>query len=221
MSIVATVFIPEGIIMSADSRLTGTTKHNDSGIIDRHTLSDNSQKIFLIKDNLIGISCCGNATISGKSVGDFIRSFEIEKVEKQDDVCSIAIKLKDYTMSNHGDGVIYHVCGYLNDVQYIYVIINKEITRINIDSNEKTVWAATWHGEQDILQKLLLGDNHLQFDWNFMQLKDGIDLAEFMVDLTCKTQRFTSGLATCGGAIDILVITKDYTKWIKHKVLNP
>lgn len=220
MSIIATVYIPEGIIMSADSRLTGITTHGN-GMMDRHTISDNCQKIFLIKDKLIGISCCGNATIGGKSFGDFIRSFEIEQVKKDDDVCSIATKLRDYTISNNGIGVIYHVCGYLNDVQYYYSINEREIIRNNIDANGNTTWATSWSGEQGILSRLFTGENALQVDWNFMQLKDGIDLAEFMVDLTCKTQRFTCGLATCGGAIDILLITKDYAKWVKHKVVNP
>ncbi|MCS4570226.1 hypothetical protein FZ989_06590 [Clostridium perfringens] len=74
MSIITTVYIPEGIVI--DSRLTGTTTYPD-GTKDRHTLSDNSQKLFLIKkNNSIGISCCGDAKIAGKSVGDFIREFE-------------------------------------------------------------------------------------------------------------------------------------------------
>jgi hypothetical protein len=36
-----------------------------------------------------------------------------------------------------------------------------------------------------------------------------------------KYQRFRNGIATCGGPIDLLVITKDYTKFVKHKILNP
>ena len=54
-----------------------------------------------------------------------------------------------------------------------------------------------------------------------MQLKDGIDFAEFLIDVTCKVHRFQTGLGTCGGPIDILLLTKDYSKWIRHKVINP
>ncbi|WP_195990152.1 hypothetical protein [Clostridium sp. D53t1_180928_C8] len=60
----------------------------------------------------------------------------------------------------------------------------------------------------------------MQFNFDFMQLKDGVDLAEFIVDVTIKYQRFDMRLATCGGSIDSLIITKDYSKFIKHKVLN-
>ncbi|MEG1001867.1 hypothetical protein [Clostridium sp.] len=219
MSIIATVFLPEGIAMAADSRLTGMTTHAD-GTKDRRTLSDNSQKLFLIKNNSIGISCCGDARIAGKSVGDFIRSFEIDKVTENDNIKDIVRKLVDYTMDKHGKGVIYHVCGYYKDEQYVYNIKDDEIIRPNLNK-DNIVAGASWDGESNILMSLIASDNGMKIDWQFMQLKDGIDFSEFMVDLTIKTQRFGTGLATCGGPIDILVITKDYSKFIKHKILNP
>ncbi|MGL4570595.1 MAG: hypothetical protein ACRCVJ_05990 [Clostridium sp.] len=219
MSIIATVFLPEGIAMAADSRLTGMTTHAD-GTKDRRTLSDNSQKLFLIKNNSIGISCCGDARIGGKSVGDFIRSFEIDEVTENDNIKDIVRKLVDYTMDKHGKGVIYHVCGYYKDEQYVYNIKDDEIIRPNLNK-DNIVAGASWDGESNILMSLIASDNGMKIDWQFMQLKDGIDFAEFMVDLTIKTQRFGTGLATCGGPIDILVITKDYSKFIKHKILNP
>ena len=49
MSVIATVYIPEGIIMAADSRVTGETKY-ENGNVDRYTISDNGQKIFLLKN---------------------------------------------------------------------------------------------------------------------------------------------------------------------------
>ena len=116
MSIIATVFIPEGIAMAADSRLTGLTVHPD-GTRDRRILSDNSQKLFLIKNNTIGISCCGDAVIGGKSVGDFIRSFEIDEIKEEDNIKDVVYKLVKYTQEKHGNGVTYHVCGYDNDEQ--------------------------------------------------------------------------------------------------------
>lgn len=220
MSIIVTVYIPEGIIMATDSRLTGTAI-NENGIKYKYTLSDNSQKLFLIKNDSIGISCCGDAVIGGKSVGDFIRNFEIEKVQKDDNINEITEKLIIYTMDKHGEGVSYYVCGYLEDEPYVYKIENHNMDRQNIGKENRVLRGATWNGETSILTRLLLSDKPLACDWDFMQLKDGIDLAEFLVDVTCKTQRFAAGLTTCGGPIDILVITKDYSKWIRHKVLCP
>lgn len=220
MSIIATVYIPEGIAIAADSRLTGTTTHKD-GTKDRHTLSDNSQKLFLINNNTIGIACCGDAIIAGKAVGDFIRTFEIEEIKKEDTITDIANKLKDYTIKLHGEGVTYHVAGYVDDIPYVYKIINNEIIRNNIKEDNSIQYGFTWNGDPEALRKLVLGNPPMQFNFNLMQLKDGIDLAEFLIDLTIKYQRFDMRLATCGGPIDILVITKDYAKFIKHKILNP
>ena len=78
-----------------------------------------------------------------------------------------------------------------------------------------------WNGEPKAISNLLTGDNAIPIEWNFMYMKDGIDFAEFLVDTTCKIHRFQSGLGTCGGPIDILLLTKDNGKWIKHKVFNP
>jgi len=50
-----------------------------------------------------------------------------------------------------------------------------------------------------------------------MPLKDAVDLAEFIVELTIKYERFADKIPTCGGPIDILVITKDYTQFYRHK----
>lgn len=85
MSIIASVYLKEGIIMSADSRITGTTTHTD-GTKDRHTLSDNGQKLFLIKSESVGISSCGAQVIDGKTIADFIRIFEQEEVNDADTV---------------------------------------------------------------------------------------------------------------------------------------
>lgn len=220
MSIISTVYIPEGIAMAADSRLTGTTRYPD-GMVESYTLSDNSQKIFLLKDKNIGISCCGDATIGGKSVGDFIRQFEIDEIHQDDIVNDIAYKLKDYTLAKHGEGVIFHISGYIADTPYTYRINGSQIERENVNTNGELTNGAFWNGQNDALSKIFLGTPQMEINWDFMQLKDGIDLAEFMVDATIKYQRFSSGLPTCGGPIDILVITKDDSIWIRHKVIKP
>lgn len=54
-----------------------------------------------------------------------------------------------------------------------------------------------------------------------MPLKEAIDFAEFLVDTTIKYERFCDDIQTCGGDIDILVITKDEAFWKQHKIFNP
>lgn len=51
-----------------------------------------------------------------------------------------------------------------------------------------------------------------------MPVQDAIDLAKFLVDLTCKFSRFMPGAATVGGPIEIAATTKhEGFKWIRRK----
>ena len=219
MSIIATVYLKEGIIMATDSRLTRTITKTD-GTKERYPLTDYAQKLFTIKNSKIGISICVNAELDGKTYADFIRDFELNQIGENDSVTEIANKLKDYVQGKYRSDIIFHVCGYLNDKRHVYRIINDTIFVVLNENNEECC-CASWNGEPQVLANLFTGDNALIMDWKFMELKDGIDFAEFMIDATCKIHRFQKGLGTCGGPIDVLLIAKDYSKWIRHKVFNP
>ena len=217
MSVIATVYIPEGIIMAADSRVTGYIQY-ENNLTDRYSLSDNGQKVFLLSKRKVGISSCGEAEICGQTIADFIREFEILHVKEDDSIKEIADNLRLYIHQKKKDAnVKFHVAGYDGDEQKIYVT-NGESTHIN---NDERKYGAIWDGDKDHLTSLINGYPQMIFDWNHMYLKDGIELAEFMIDVNCKAQKFSMGVATCGGPIDILLLTKDETRWIKHKILNP
>lgn len=217
MSIIASVYLKEGIVMSADSRITGTTTHTD-GTKDRHTLSDNGQKLFLISNDSVGISSCGAQVIDGKTIADFVRIFEQEEVNDADTVETIAQKLSLYVAGKYEGDLIFHVCGYNNMKKCIYRIVSDTLT---LEADKQEDCGVIWDGEPKAISNILTGANAIPIEWNFMQLKDGIDFAEFLIDMTCKIHRFQTGLGTCGGPIDLLLITKSYTKWIKHKIINP
>ena len=217
MSIIASVYLKEGIIMSADSRITGTTTHKD-GVKDRHTLSDNGQKLFLIKNDSVGISSCGAQVIDGKTIADFIRVFEQEEITDSDTVENVAEKLSKYIVGKYQGDLIFHVCGYKDIKKCVYRINNDTLTLV-ADSQDDC--GVIWNGEPKVISNILTGTNAIPIEWDFMQLKDGIDFAEFLIDVTCKIHRFQTGLGTCGGPIDILLLTKGYTKWIRHKIINP
>ena len=219
MSIIATVYLRECIVMAADSRITGTTKHPDDHI-DRHSLSDSGQKVFLLKDHSIGISTAGAQDLDGKTIADFIRSFELDEVKPEDSIKDVASKLCEYAKGKYKGSLIFHICGYQAGIKTVIRIVNDKI-EVEVDEKNVDLCGAIWNGEPKVLSLLLTGENAIPIEWNFMYMKDGIDFAEFLVDVTCKIHRFQSGLATCGGPIDILLLTKDYARWIKHKVLNP
>lgn len=272
MSIMCCIYVPEGIVMAADSRLTRTkptkppvelpTKDGTVKTIllseTAYTLSDNSQKVLLIKKANVGVSFCGNAIIDGMTVADFIRRFEIEKVFATDTTAEIAQKLSDYYK---GSGTHFFVSGYNDDIPYVFDVFNHGFKRRNITSNEITspqpkdaaddgnntppdigvpeniknalevpdelpsfptvTFSALWAGQKTAITKIVNNEPVLNAAWNTMPLKDAIDFAEFLIDTTIKYERFCDDIQTCGGDIDILVITKDEAFWKQHKIYNP
>ncbi len=275
MSVMCCVYVPEGIILAADSRLTQTKSSLFPQIIKQgekeinsfsiketvYTLSDNAQKVILMKKNNVGISFCGNATINGLTVADYLRKFEIDKIQSNDSTENTAKKLSECGI---GSGTIFFVCGFDNDIPYVYSVCDKEISRLNVISkkliNEKPIiqacedteklelgkpaiinieqqnendnkkektqeleihYGAHWGGKQLAITKLVNGQPVLITSYHMMPLKDAIDFAEFLIDLTIKYERFSDDIQTCGGDIDVLVITKDNAFWKQHKVYNP
>lgn len=255
--------------MAADSRLTRTITKNpieipqsDSGdkrvVIPQTTFtsSDNTQKVLLIKKANVGISFCGNAIINGMTVADFIRRFEIDKVNAHDTTEQIAQKLSEYYTEK---GTHFFVAGYDSDVPYLFDVLQKTIRRSNIaetpkkgpmqkdvaaggeqddiievgvpgnlkepskEESDKPIirYGATWAGQMTAITKVVNNSPPLNACWDSMPLKDAIDFAEFLIDTTIKYERFCDDIQTCGGDIDILVITKDEAFWKQHKIYNP
>ena len=140
MSVMCCIFVPEGIIMAADSRLTRTRTSApvelpaEEGIrkyrVDRttYTLSDNAQKVFLLSKSKVGISFCGDTIIDGIALADYIRRFEIDKIEKGDTADVVAKKLSEHYT---GNGTLFFVTGYIGDVPFVSQVNNKGVKRFN------------------------------------------------------------------------------------------
>lgn len=218
MSIITVVYTRQGIVMASDSRLTRDIKLED-GSIERFTLTDNAEKIFLIKNGTIGISYCGDSEIEDNYIGEFIKKFDKEDVEVNDSIEEIADKLLKKTLNKGFKDTKYYICGYENEEMYIIVLANEEIKRLNIE-NTISEYSLVWNGFAIPISKIMNGEPPINIDFRNMQLSDAIEFSEFLIDLTIKYQIFEEGVATCGGPIDILVITKDYSKFIKHKILT-
>ncbi len=219
MSIISVVYLPEGIVIAADSRLTGKKEYKDkdeNNIVEKFTLSDNSQKIVLLNKCKVGIASFGEAYIDGKTIADYIRLFEINDIDENDTPESVADKLFKHGPEFHG--TTFYVCGYSKDVPYVYCITATTKERINVDSNGNILFSVAWGGEIEALVKLINDVPVMRRNEKLMPLKDGIDFAEFMVDVTIKYQRFSDCIKTCDGPIDVLVMTKDKAFWHKHKL---
>src|SRR5450759_5214026 len=116
MSLIISVYVREGIVMAADSRLTLTIPLSLPGG-QTHTLSlttsDSAKKLFLAPDN-VGIATCGAADIGGVPIAGFVESFVVEKVKGRNLAAEqVANELKVY-LSALGvrPGTVFHIAGY-------------------------------------------------------------------------------------------------------------
>ena len=222
MSIMCSVYVPEGIVMAADSRMTANLmvktpdgKTQQQGMF---TVSDNAQKVFLLSKVRAGITSCGTAVLDNKMVSDYLRIFEIEEVSPRDSITDVAKKLQSYAFKFFPN-VHFFVCGYEQEEPFVYDV-SKELKRLNMD-NGNLKYASSWSGEQQAITKLLNSQPPTPVNHVLMPLKDAIDFAEFLIDITIKLQRFEMKPKTCGGDIDVLVLTKDDAYWYRHKIHKP
>ena len=222
MSIMCTVYVPDGIVLAADSRMTGNImlktpdgKTQQQGMF---SISDNAQKVFLLGKVRVGVASCGAAVLENKTISDYLRIFEIEEVTPRDTVTDVAKKLQAYAYK-HFPHVNFFVCGYDEDEPFVYDV-GKELKRINMD-NGNIRYASSWSGEQLAITKLLNSQPPTPINHNLRPLKDAVDFADFLIDITIKLQRFETKPKTCGGDIDILVLTKDDAFWYRHKIFKP
>lgn len=129
--------------------------------------------------------------------------------------------------------------------EYRFVFPNyKAPERIRPDQNGKPVYGASWHGQRDAIQRLYKGydpkigqilidkgidkkivvelpKDLVKLEWPMiydgMPLQDAIDLAEYLITVVIGRFRFLPGAPTCGGAIDIAVITHKGFIWVRRK----
>jgi hypothetical protein len=219
MTIISVVCVPEGMAMAADSRLIGSYTRSN-GVVDRFNFTDNAQKLFLIRKKTLGVSFCGDAFIEGKPIAELLRLFDLSQIQPSDKVPEVAAKLRDYLLDGYGEyNIGFYLAGYDDDMPYVFLVTKEKITRKNFsEHNQMITYSANWHGEIRPISRLL---NETPLNFQLMPLKDAIDLAEFIVESTIKYLRFADGISTCGGPIDSLVITKDFTRFLKHKIWQP
>lgn len=222
MSIVCSVYVPEGIVLAADSRMmanvvfqTPDGHPKQQGMMN---VSDNAQKVFLLSKVKVGIGSCGAAVLNNMLLSDYIRLFEIEEVTEKDTVTDVAKKLQTYSFK-YFPNVSFFVCGYEQEEPFLYDV-SKELKRLNMN-NGKLLYAASWRGEQSAISRLLNSQPPTPVNHALMPLKDAVDYVDFLIDTTIKLQRFTVLPKVCGGDIDILVLTKDDSFWYRHKLYKP
>lgn len=240
MSLVVTVYVREGIVMAADSRLTlnRQEKKNESAVVNLLAVgqSDSNYKLFLAPSG-IGIAAYGAADIQGVPIAGYVESLIAPRGGESDDsVKSVAEKLLEHFAAySPVPKTYFHVAGYTSlegvPEQEVWVVDigAHKLAKINPEGKQ----GASWGGEADIVSRLLqpvaLVDTEgelqsklplHQIPWRFFTLQDAIDFAVFAIRSTIEAMRFQPRAKTVGGPIDVLVIKPGDARWIHRKELR-
>lgn len=238
MSLIISVYVREGIVMAADSRLTlnipRTLPGGQTHMLSV-TTSDSAKKLFLAPNN-VGIATCGPADIGGVPIAGFVESFIVEKLKGQSLIAEqTANELKLYFGAlGVRPSTVFHVAGYASAAsvldQTIFLVdpAARTMSRLNPVNQQ----GANWGGEIDVLQRLLNNVALTQagtqppvplpsfsVPFEFFTLQDAIDFAFYGIRSTIDTLRFQAREKTVGGPVDVLVITPDSSRWITQKQL--
>jgi hypothetical protein len=239
MSFIVVVYVREGIVMAADSRLTLSMERKQDSKSLQHvavSLSDSSRKLFLTTGG-VGLAAFGQAEIGGMPLAGFIDSF----IRGQDDEMlssphSLSNGLLKYMSSfNPVPLTQFYVAGYDNDSnepKQTILQVNVQNESIELKNPDGTP-GATWGGEGDILGRIVQpariinqdGTNGSEFPrhqipFQFFTLQDAIDFSLFAMQATSGAIRFQTRPKSVGGPIDILYIMPTESMWIQQKSLH-
>lgn len=240
MSLLISTYVPEGIIIAGDSRLTLSWNEKEAGTnIEKNfsiTATDTNTKVFSIKEKF-GLGTYGAADINGIPISGYINQFIEEKIDTTTEIDSIPKFIHEFFGDALGKRVMYfYLAGYKIEnkisVPYVYLldINNSTTTRIN-ETGGIIQFGANWGGESEVMTRLLsdikIDQNGTLIDlkssgipFNFFTLQDAIDFSSYAVKTTIETFRFQQRIKTVGGPVDILSITPNNVTWIKKKELN-
>jgi len=241
MSLVICVYVGEGIVLAGDSRSTFNTTDKTVGEngkpereIYHHSIhvSDTTYKVFVTNSH-VGILTCGDASIMGIPIVQFIENYI--RLHNEENVDTIANTIGEYFRTIDSNlNTHFIVAGYVQKEdstyeQHVYQIFTTE--NVVKRQNDTGRQGAVWDGITDVLSRLMqniaykVGDKYLdgvpvEIMWNFFTLQDAIDFAQYAIKLTIDTLKFQKREKSVGGPIDILVIKPEGHQWIAHKELH-
>lgn len=218
---VVTVYVPSGIVIAADSRITGTRreekKEGEQTIIveQQIVISDNSYKVVSLAKVPVGIGVFGTAIMNDQTVDTHIRTFEEERVGGRDSVVTVPEKLVAYFQERFPGVLVGLFFGGFREengisVPYVYAVDTAKQPipkRVNIDERGKIEYGVLRGGDTMVVDRLI--DPKLVPPFPAMPLQDAVDYAIYLIRTTIDTLRFEPRFPTVGGAIDVLLITPD------------
>ena len=235
LTLIITLYTPEGIVMASDSRstfqnqeeMTSETGQTIQRVNFGVHITDTVYKTF-VTDNHVGISTCGDSSINGTHITGYIEAFIRE--HQTEDIIHLSDELLKYFKSLcPNNNTTFHVSGYTEEGECVLYTI--DIARDLIERIDTSSSGATWSGQSDILSRLLnsvaIIDNGVTHPlppspilWNYFSLQDAVEFAEYAIKTTIDSLHFMNRVKTVGGPIDILIIKPGSHRWLARKKLH-
>src|SRR3990172_543892 len=232
MSLVVTVYVPSGIVMAADSRMTVLrSEEREEGeqkmrLQQQLVLSDNAYRVVELRSVGVGVSLYDAGVINNQPVDSHVHRFEEEAVTPEDDVRSVSEKLLQYLQTTFPNvNVGFHIAGYRTEgkasTPYVLVghtVREQEIRRVNATEDGNVQYGISRAGDTLVVNRLI-DPKHLPL-FPAMPLQDAVDYAVHLIRTTIDTMRFEPRFPSVGGPIDVLVVTPDGMRWVQRKELR-
>jgi 20S proteasome alpha/beta subunit len=193
------------------------------------------QKLFCIEKRNIGVATYGTAFLTGRTLESHVREFEKKEIVGEETASEVAQKLEEYfqaeltkeigdTSKIPDDAVPlgFQVAGYdKEDVKIGKTFLVKLGKTPKIEPTHTSGYGCTIAGDTRVVLKLWKDDPAIPIpkpNYQFLSLQDAIDYAVFLIRTTIDFQKFATMVPTCGGEIDIAIITHHKgLNWIQRK----
>ncbi|MCA1918908.1 MAG: hypothetical protein LDL38_05875 [Flavobacterium piscis] len=231
MSVIIAVYTPTGIVISGDSRTTGTfnqTIPNPQNTLEQLniqtmlTLSDATLKVFKLFDKY-GVATAGDAVIYNLPIAHYIEQFEISNLENPPlTTNALGNELLNYFRQfTPIPQISFIIGGYDNNIPFVFGIdtLNNTIERSNYTQTNEIDYGIIRGGDTDVINRLLNNPQRLPI-FKAMNLQDGVDFSRHLIRTTIDQMRFEPASPTVGGEIDTLIITNQKIEFLYKKKLT-
>ncbi len=231
MTLAISVYVPSGIVLAADSRMTGTRREEveeGDGKIVKETqivLSDQAQKVIDLHKLPVGIATYGDAILEHQHIDNHVRVFEETALEGNETVEATAQKLLGHFHSTFPAAKIgFFLAGYEvengRSVPYVFTVSTRRnsFERINLGKGKELEYGVLRGGDTLIVNRLVTKQFLPAFAT--MPLQDAIEYAIHLIRTTIEELRFEPRFPTVGGDIDVLAVLPRELTWVRKKKLH-
>lgn len=231
MSLIIAAYVPTGIVISGDSRTTGTLTLQEPNpaapgqVINMQTnitLSDATNKVYKMFGRF-GVATFGDAHIENLPIAHHLQQFEMRMQKPPQSTQDLMQAIhKHFRGFNPIPKMGFIVAGYDNAVPYVYGVDiwgNTNHRTNYVEQQKRLDYGIARGGDVDVVNRLLNNPQRMP-PFMAMNLQDAVDFSRHLIRATIDQMRFEPAIQSVGGEIDTLIITSEKTEFLYHKALN-